>query len=113
MNCSARASSFTFPVATCARISPGSVVRAVSAQIGHWRSTNSVTVTGAPGSPSTPSCSGIPANIAFVGALPSAAGGVAGAGEEPPEDEMTIAATTAARATPATSARRRKRVERG
>src|SRR6478736_7526774 len=62
MNCSGRAASLTLPARTYWSTTAGIVVVEASRQIGHWRSRYSVRVTGALGLPSTPACSGIPAN---------------------------------------------------
>ncbi len=87
--------SLTFPERTSSLITAGTVLCAAFAQIGHCRSTYSVTVSGAFGSPSTPWFSGIPASSDEVVA--------GGAGFVPPLLEtatpaparMTAAATAA------------------
>ena len=66
--------------------SHGSVCFDASAQIGHCRSTYSVSVTGAFGSPSTPSCSGMPRNACSRAASRCVRGFV------PPEAETAMAA---------------------
>src|SRR3954466_2685926 len=101
MNCSGRAASLTLPVRTYCLMIAGTVVVDASRQIGHWRSRYSVTVTGALGSPSTPACSGMPANRAEDEAA-EAGGGVAAL---PPEDETAIAPATSTTAAPATAPR--------
>src|SRR3954470_4867302 len=112
MKCSSRAWSLTLPVATYCWTTPGSSWAAVAAQIGHWRSTYSVTVTGAFGSPTTPPCSWMPLKMApgtgeTWGAEPLPALPV----PDPPDDETTMATTTAMSATAPTapSCQRRRR----
>src|SRR5262249_29061694 len=50
-------------------------------QYGHWRSANSIMVTGAFGSPSWFSCCGMPAKSAVVAAAPDSVSGSAGSGD--------------------------------
>src|SRR4051812_15066924 len=73
----------------------GSSVRAASAQTGHWRSRNSVTVTGAERAPRTPWRSGMPAtNDAAAGV-----GLVVGGGLAPEADRAMMAASATAATT--------------
>src|SRR3954447_9525227 len=84
----------------------GRVTADSRAQTGHWRSTYCVRVSGALGSPSTPSRSGSPANRAAA-CLPALAAVARSA--VPCEDETRAATTTSTAATAAAAPRRMTR----
>jgi uncharacterized protein len=107
MNDSPRNTIRTFPARTYSRTIAGKTFCVYCLQNGHWRSANSVTVTGARGLPRTMPCCGIPSSSAFVDAVSLARLSAVG-----PESDLVspiaIATTMAATTAQAPNSQRRR-----